>query len=81
MTRLFDDKWDNYTEVGNTYALLANQALRPIVKRAADEGVSLRDLHYILTTEVTSLAAELTIRRNMETRQKEKAEKAAVQDE
>ena len=54
--RLFnDDKRETYNGFASAYDLRLAQFLYPLVDEAASQGVSLRDLHYVLQAAVTDV--------------------------
>ena len=62
---LFHPEWETYTDEGSQWDLLAHRAIKPIVDKAIEEGVSLKDLAYVLQGEVTSAICCGTMERNM----------------
>jgi hypothetical protein len=54
MIRLFDEN-DKYTDKADQYDTEIGNALQPIVDKAKAEGVSLRDLTYIINSTTNEL--------------------------
>lgn len=56
MQRLFtSDKKEEWTDEARAFDLEATRALRPLIKKAADKGYSLIDLHYVIIMSLTDL--------------------------
>lgn len=64
MIRLFTEPYETYTQRGNELSLEVSRLFRPVVERAVEEDLSLRDLSYILSGEVNLLICEHLLRRN-----------------
>jgi hypothetical protein len=54
MIRLFNEEED-WTDVAKRYDIEITNLLRPLVERARQEGISLRDLHTVINASVQDL--------------------------
>ena len=73
MTKLFtDDDYENWTDLANEYSREISAALKPIVEKAANAGISLRDLAYVISTETSLSICSEILHRNGEIAKKKR---------
>lgn len=69
--RLFNDNGgETLTPEGHFWSVDVAAVLRPLMAKAAAEGVSIRDLTTVVMDEITVLTAENLIRKGIEERRK-----------
>ncbi len=63
MIHLFNPESETYNELGNVVDDQVSRAIKPIVEKAVNDGIALRDLHFILSSAVDlEVSAALLVR-------------------
>jgi hypothetical protein len=75
LTPLFNDEYDVYTDLAEEIDSQITKLLKPIFENAVKENLSLRDLHFIISSNSSLLTAEYSIRRSIALKKKQREEK------
>ena len=66
MKRLFNDPYETWNEDANDIAASFGRVVQPIIDKAVEDGISLRDLHVVLDTELDLMLSGAVLHRNSE---------------
>lgn len=69
---LFNPQWETYTDLGMDYDRKASHEIQKLVDHAVEQGVSLRDLAYILHGVVDGAISGAVLERNMRMKKEQK---------
>lgn len=64
MHRLFNDKTETYNDLGKVVDKEFMNFVRPLIEKAVNDEIALRDLHAVLSTVVDLEISEALLRRN-----------------
>jgi len=65
MNRLFEEKYEQYNDIGEMVANDIRKAIRPILSNCSDRGISINDFYAIVVMETTDLCVNERLNRMM----------------